>query len=39
MRIRHHEAAASTLNLASIGVFLFRCLMVTAYDEKYVGQL
>jgi len=40
MRIRHHEAAASTLNLASIGVFLFRCLIAaTAYDEKYVGQL
>ena len=44
MSLQHHNHhGLHSLNLASLGVFLFRCLIAlqtaTAYDEKYVNQL
>ena len=40
MSLQHHSHQGLSLNLASLGFFLFRCLIAaTAYDEKYVGRL
>ena len=40
MSLHHPNQHGLSLNLASLGVFLFRCLIAaTAYDEKYVSRL